>query len=126
MNVVVHTNDYNIPNKDGEDDELNIMIYARDQYDLLYVGSVELEHKYSMALMDILMSVHNTPQAQSEATFDDLCAMFAWSNMDDSRCKYEQGKNDYDLCFSFDRTYHYYDDILEKNTMSVITKRINY
>ena len=124
MNVVVHTNDYGIPNRDGNDDKLEIMIYARDRYDLPFYGTVELEHKYSMALFDILKSVHDTNLAKSEASFDDLCAMFAWTDMDNSQCVYERGEREYDLCFTFDQSNEYYDELLEKNVLSVITKRI--
>ena len=124
MNVIVHKNDYNIPNQDGDDDELSIMIYAKDRYDLFFVGTIEIEHKYSMALFDILKSVHGTERAQSEVNFDELCTMFGWSDMDNSQCEYEEGKKDYDLCFTFNQSTAFYDNLLVDNALSVITKQI--
>ena len=101
MDVVVHTNDYGIANKDSDNDEINIRIYAKDRTDIPYIGIVELENKYSMALLDILHSVHDTDLARSEATFDNLNAMFQWIDVDNSQGHYRLGQTDYNLCFTF-------------------------
>ena len=125
VDLQLHLNDHHIPNRDGGTDLIYLRIHARARHDLPYFGILRLTDDYSLALLDIIMSVNGTPRALSNVTTEDLLATFSWTQMNATRARYTPGQTDYNLCFTFDQTRAFYHNIFVTNVLNVVAEYVD-